>query len=122
MKRLKNYYCWYTIKDWLDAQAQGYVEMRKSAQNHNGEDLDCAIKKILEMAENDCVPIVVICMKDKNGYYIEYDNLLYRLFDFLNNKIFLLNDEEKLFFADIDSSKRTNILNAQIHSVWIDIN
>lgn len=121
MRRLKNYYCWDTIEDWLDAQMKGYVEMREPQQDRIGEYPDYDIKKILKMAEYDCVPMLIICVKDNKGYYIEYNCLIYRFFDFLNNKILLRENGEKILFTDLESEKRTNILNAQIYSLWIDV-
>lgn len=121
MKRIKNYYCWYTLEDWLDAQNQGFVEMRKPQPDHNSRNSDHSIRNLLEMAKNDCVPVAIVCTRDKQGYHIEYSDPLYELFGFLRNERFLLEDGRKSFFADWKPEKKANILNAQIYSVWIDM-
>lgn len=117
MRRLKNYYCWYTIRDWLDAQAEGYVKLKQPDNGKSG----CLVKKLLDMAGHDCMPLTIVCVRGKEGYYIESDDELYAFFNFLNDRESLTENGRKLFFSDFDLEKRANILNAQIHSIWIDM-
>lgn len=123
MKRVENYYYWQTIKDWKDALEYGYVEMKH-------QDLlpfflkksDNFLEKIIDMAEQDCFPISVVCIRDERGCYLAEDGLLRELIDFLDNKIPILNDRgEELFFENMAERRKRNLLRAQIPSIWIEM-
>lgn len=122
LRRLRNYYCWNTIEDWIKAQKCGLVKLQQADLHIEVKETDKCLLKLLEMAEDDCFPVGVVCLKKKEGYILTLNNLIYRLFQFLNDEIFLEGEGgEKIFFADFDSRRKGAVLKAQMHSVWIDV-
>lgn len=120
MRRMHNYYGWETIEDWVKAQNYGLVRLQEIKIHENMQENDIYLKKLLEMAECDCFPMSVACIEKGEDYFLVLDSLLYRFFQFLNNNISIEGDEERqIFFEDLTGNKKSRILKAQIHSVWI---
>lgn len=106
----------------MEAKKCGFVNIQQADLHMEVIETDKCLLKLMEMAEHDCFPVAVVCLKKIDGYVLILDKLIYRLFQFLNNEIFLEGeDKEKIFFADFDSNRKNSILNAQIYSVWIDM-
>lgn len=120
MRRLRNYYCWNTIEDWMGAQKCGLVKLQQADWPVKVSETDKCLLKLLELAEYDCFPEAIVCLKKKEGYVLLLNHLVYRLFQFLNDEISLEGEGgEKVVFAEFGSRRKSAVLKAEIHSVWI---
>lgn len=118
MHRLKDYYNWNTLKEWLYVVEKGSV---KPLRVENGELEQHILDKIIFLLKNDCFPISMICMcKEDQSKTIIETRIWKGIFEYIDNKRFCIDCGMKIYFKDLDKEDQRNILNAQISSVWIE--
>ena len=118
MDRIQNDYCWSSVKDWQKAQEMGLVGMHDFLQGNEDEKL----LEMIELAVNDCLPLHIMCIKTDKNKYIMADALTRLFWQFINNEIPVMdNNNKKTFFRNFSPEKQNKILEAKINSVWFRI-
>lgn len=117
MKKIRNIFCWKSLKEWILAYEEGYVCVKE--YNRDIHDF-FSCNQLLWMAENNCYPRSILCLKRNETYYILLTCEETDLFQFLSGKIRLELNGKNRYFSEIPAEQKRKIMGAQVNSVWID--
>lgn len=117
MHRTENYYKWQKLKHWKTAIEAETVQI-KIIEGIKIE--DTLFEKAIEMLENNCFPITIICCRNEDSQReIWMTSLWVAIFNFLENRRCIRRDGKEINFAEMGADEQNAILNAWIESIWI---
>lgn len=119
MKRTKNIYCWNCLRDWTEAYKNGILKIIDQNYGKNREEM---LKMLVLMAAHDCVPFSILCLRKEESLCAVLTEPAAVFFRFLRNeKPLETEDGRELYFEDLDAEQKSQIMEAQIHSVWVKL-
>ncbi len=115
MERIKNIYCWDSLRDWYDAQNMGIVHI-KAIQEKGGM---FEWKQLLHMMYADCFPQCFLCLRKNNENYLLLTKEQGDMIDFISDRMPIQQEGTSCFFSEFPAEYRSKVLNAQVDSIWI---
>ena len=119
MERIGDNYKWKKMEHWKYVVDKKYVEWKDITEEKiNEKQLHQAIQLLLR----DCFPIAIICCIEGKKKKIIGTSIWKSIFSFINNECKIEWNGVLISFDDMDEEEKRKLMEAQIFSVWIDIN
>lgn len=117
MYRIEDTYNWKTLKHWKIAMKKENVQSQTLA---NERITNILLTKAVMLLKEDLFPVPIMCYRGENGQKkILLTSLWTGIFDFLDDKRWLINGKEKVYFSTMTDDEQQSILKAQILSIWV---
>lgn len=119
MERIRNIYCWNCFRQWIEAQDKGTVHIKAIGRMEYGI---FEWEQLLDMIYQNCFPQSLLCFRKNNENYLILTGEQTTLFKFLKNEIPMQRkDGTQCLFSDFPNDFRQKVLNAQVDSIWIQV-
>lgn len=119
MKRINDNYNWKTMEHWKYVMDKNCVEWKEIiGEKVHEKEVNQAVQLLLQ----DCFPIAIICCIENGKKKIIGTPIWKEIFRFLNNERKIERNGKIILFKNLNEDEKRKLLDAQIHSIWIDMN
>lgn len=117
MHRIEDNYNWRRLEQWKTVLDKGNVKWRCVEQE---EVEDTVLEEAVILLKKNCFPVAIVCCcKEDRSREILGTPLWNGIFSFLEDRRCINIGGRAIFFKDMDTTEKKQILSAHIFAIWV---